>query len=123
MMATLFKPSSSGGFFRKLPLLRPRFIYLSIRARELKIPLILVVPLSLLELALWTSAWVLDGRKLFAQSRSEVVAPLGSVSWGEQTRQAARGLAKSITALQGYESFGMVEIEAKGGVSVKIGLW
>jgi hypothetical protein len=123
MMATLPKPSTSGGFLRKLPLLRPRFVYLSIRARELKIPLFLVVPLSLLELALWTSVWILDGRKLFAQSRLELVTSFGSVSWGEQTRQAARGLAKSITALRAYESFGMVEVEAEGGVSVKIGLW
>ncbi|PZA06708.1 MULTISPECIES: hypothetical protein [unclassified Meiothermus] len=84
----------------------------------MKVPIFLVVPLSLLELALWTSVWVLDGRRLFVQSRSA-----GAVGWEERTRQAIRGLAKSITALRGYEGFGLLEIEAKGGVSLKIGLW
>lgn len=114
MMATLPKPFPSGGFLRKLPLLRPRFVYLSVRVRELNIPIFLVIPLSLLELTLWTGVWILDGRKLFARSRS---------GGEEQARQTVRGFARSITVLRGYESFRMVEVEAKDGVSVKLGLW
>jgi len=90
---------------RKVRLLRPRFVYLSVRVRELKIPIFLVIPLSLLELALWTGVWILDGRRLFAGGKEE---------------QAVRGLAR---ALRGYEGFRLVEVEAKGGVAVKLGLW
>lgn len=93
---------------RKVRLLRPRFVYLSVRVRELKIPIFLVIPLSLLELALWTGVWILDGRRLFAGGKEE---------------QAVRGLARSLGALRGYEGFRLVEVEAKGGVAVKIGLW
>lgn len=113
-MATLPKPFPSGAFLRRLPLLRPRFVYLSVGVRELNIPIFLVIPLSLLELSLWTGVWILDGRKLFAWRRSR---------GEEQARQTLRGLARSLTRLRGYESFRMVEVEAKDRASVKLGLW
>lgn len=108
-MVTQIKPSDGPQVLQKLSLLRPRFVYVWARVRELPIPIFLFAPLSLLELAPLVAAKII---------RREGYRPET-----EYVLQALKAVQGQTWELRKLPPFALVEAEVKDEASVKIGIW
>jgi len=103
------KPLDSSQALRKLTLLRPRFVYVRVRVRDVSIPIFVFVPLSLLELAPRVAEYIL---------RREPHKPET-----EYVLQALRAVQGQTWELRKLPPFALVEAEVKNEAEVQIGIW
>ncbi len=108
-MVAQIKPSDSSGVLQKLFLLRPRFVYVRVSVREIPIPILLFLPLVLLELAPAVAAWII---------RREGYRPQT-----EYVLQALRAVQGQTWELRKLPPFALVEVEVQNKVQVKVGIW
>jgi len=90
--------------WQSLLLLRPRFLYLRAEIKEVPLPLFLVFPLSLLELAPPVASWILRPQT-------------------EPLRLLLQGLRGQGWALRKLPPLALLEVEVRGQVRLKMGLW
>jgi hypothetical protein len=108
-MVARIAPSDSPQVLQKLSLLRPRFLYLRAEVKEIPIPILLFIPLSLLELApaLATSILRREGHR----------------PGTEYALQALKAVQGQTWELRKLPPFTLVEAEVRGQVRAKIGIW
>ncbi|MCL6526621.1 MAG: hypothetical protein K6T57_07010 [Thermaceae bacterium] len=94
--------------WQNLLLLRPRFLYLRAEIKEIPLPVLLVFPLSLLELAPPVASWILR-----RQGRPQT----------EPLRSLLQGLRGQGWALRKLPPLALLEVEVRGQIRLKMGLW
>lgn len=102
-------PSDSPQVRQKVSLLRPRFLYVRAEVKEIPVPILLFIPLSLLELAPAIAARVL---------RRQGYKP--ETEYGLQALRAVQGQTWELRKLP---PFALVEAEVRDQLRVKIGIW
>lgn len=104
-----YRPEAMGEMLEKLRIFRPRFVYLWVRLGSFPLPIGLIAPLSLLQLAPHVAAWAMRREKIDSETQFAL--------------QALQAFASQIAELRKMPGFTLVEVGVRGSLleEAKIG--